>query len=56
MRPSIKNIRAIKTYQKAGFEKSDKTPNMYLKNKYETLYGDGDYGVEQTALLIKVYT
>ena len=53
MRPSIKNVRAIKSYEKAGFKKSDKTPNMYLKAEYLSIHGDGDYGAEGTVTLIK---
>ena len=53
IRPSLKNARAIRSYQKAGFEASDASPNDYLLEEYVSLYGDGDYGAGKTALLIK---
>lgn len=53
IRPSVKNIRAIHSYKKAGFEESDESPNNYLLDEYVSVYGDGDYGADETALLIK---
>ena len=53
MRPSIKNVRAVNSYKKVGFKESDKAPNEYLSDKYLLRYGDGDYGTNETALLIK---
>ena len=53
MRPSIKNTRAVLSYKKAEFEESTQTPNDYLLDEYVALYGDGDYGIGETALLIK---
>ena len=53
MRPSIKNPRAINSYKKAGFIESDKKPDEYLLDEYVSVYGDGDYGPEETVLLIK---
>ena len=53
MRPSVKNTRAIRAYQKAGFLESDKVPADYLLDEYLSRYGDGDYGAGQNALLIK---
>ena len=55
MRPSAKNIRANKSYEKAGFQKSDKSPSEYLLRKYISVYGDGDYGADESALLIKTF-
>ncbi|MCL2677559.1 MAG: GNAT family N-acetyltransferase, partial [Clostridiales bacterium] len=55
MRPSVKNARAIKAYKKAGFEKSGKAPAYYLLEEYMPLYGDGDYGVNGDALLVKKF-
>ena len=55
MRPSIKNVRAIKAYKKAGFKKSDQCPNEYLLDKYVSIYGDGDYGADESVLLIKTF-
>jgi len=53
MRPSKKNKRAIAAYKKAGFEESDMPPTNYLLEEYLSLYGDGDYGANETALLAK---
>lgn len=55
IRPSKKNIRAIKAYEKVGFYHAmDKkqTIKKYLLEKYIDGYGDGDYGFENTAVLI----
>ena len=51
--PSVKNIRAIASYKKAGFRESSRPMVDYLKEEYISLYGNGDYGVEDTALLVK---
>jgi len=53
MRPSLKNERAIKSYQKAGFELSNAQPSDYLLEEYLNLYDDGDYGADATATMIK---
>jgi len=53
MRPSVKNVRAIKSYQKSGFEVSDESPSDYLLEEYVALYGDGDYGAGGDVLLVK---
>jgi RimJ/RimL family protein N-acetyltransferase len=53
MRPSVKNVRAIKSYQKSGFEVSDELPCDYLLEEYVPLYGDGDYGAGGDVLLVK---
>ena len=53
MRPSVKNTRAIISYKKAGFTESDESPDYYLLDEYLSLYGDGDYRAEESALLIK---
>ena len=55
MRPSNKNINAIKSYKKAGFEEYDIPPSEYLLAEYVSVYGDGDYGVDETVLLIKKF-
>jgi len=55
MRPSVKNTRAINAYTKAGFEKSDKTPNYYLLDEYLPIYGEGDYGANGDVLLVKKF-
>ena len=53
MRPSIKNARAVAAYKKAGFEESDMLPDEYLLDEYVARYGDGDYGVGESVLLLK---
>ncbi len=55
MRPSIKNVRANKSYEKAGFKKSDKHPEEYLLEQYVSAFGGGDYGADESALLIKTF-
>jgi len=55
IRPSEKNIRAIKAYEKVGFKRVKDKENaikQYLVEKYIEKYGDGDYGFENTAVLI----
>ncbi len=58
IRPSVRNTRAIRAYEKAGFKKVEKderqkTINDYLIPEYISEYGDGDYGFEDTEVLIK---
>lgn len=55
MRPSVKNERAIKSYMKAGFEKSNRVPEDYLLDEYVFMYGGGDYGKGGDVLLLKTY-
>lgn len=55
IRPSKKNIRAIKSYQKAGFtccnDKENVLRKFYISDSFDT-YKGGDYGFEDTAVLI----
>lgn len=54
IRPSEKNISAIKAYEKAGFQRRRdklKTIEEYLLPEYLEKYGPGDYGPGQTAVL-----
>ena len=53
MRPSLKNARANRSYQKAGFVPSDTPPEAYLRAEYVEALGDGDYGAVESALLVK---
>ncbi|WP_070000987.1 GNAT family N-acetyltransferase [Cellulosilyticum sp. I15G10I2] len=58
IRPSIKNYRAVRAYEKVGFKKvqeneKEKTINEFLLPEFLNEYGDGDYGFEDTAVLIK---
>ncbi|HOP75179.1 MAG TPA: GNAT family protein [Bacillota bacterium] len=55
IRPSEKNIRAIRAYHKVGFIRvKDKkaTLRAYLLPEFLDDYGDGDYGFEHTAVLV----
>lgn len=51
--PSIKNTRAVRAYEKAGFQKTDKAMTEFLTDVYVPLFGDGDYGADETVILIK---
>lgn len=54
IRPSEKNINAIKAYERAGFVRTtdkQKTIADYLQPEYIEVYGAGDYGINQTAVL-----
>lgn len=55
IRPSEKNLRAIAAYEKVGFIRVDdkkKTIDEFLLGEYAAVYGAGDYGFENTAVLI----
>lgn len=51
--PSSKNVRAVKSYEKAGFKKSGIARRDFLLDEYVSLYGDGDYGINGTVNLLK---
>ncbi len=56
IRPSKKNFPAIKSYQKAGFSKVDDKKSViseYLLPEYLEEYGDGDYGFENTVVMVR---
>lgn len=55
MGPSRRNTRAIRSYEKAGFTKSDRAMRTFLLEEYMSLYGDGDYGTEGTAVMVKTF-
>lgn len=55
MAPSRKNTRAIRTYKKAGFKQTDKPMSDFLLEEYVFLYGDGDYGKDETVILVKQF-
>jgi RimJ/RimL family protein N-acetyltransferase len=58
IRPSEKNIRAIGAYQKVGFSVvKDKKQSVaqYLKPEFIDKYGVGDYGLDDTAVLVLRY-
>lgn len=51
--PSIKNIRAVRAYEKAGFKKTNKAMSEFLQDAYIPLFGEGDYGIDETVILMK---
>ena len=53
MRPSVRNLRAIRAYAKAGLSRTDRTAADFLLLEYMPLYGDGEYGAGGDALLCK---
>lgn len=53
--PSIKNTRAVKAYEKAGFKKTDKVMSDFLLDEYISLLGGGDYGADETVILVKQF-
>jgi len=56
IRPSEKNTRAIRAYEKIGFKRVDDkmgTIKAYLLPEFLHIYGDGDYGFQDTAVLIR---
>ncbi|MCL2354604.1 MAG: GNAT family N-acetyltransferase [Oscillospiraceae bacterium] len=53
MAPSKKNTRAIQSYKKAGFDESNIPMCDYLLDEYVADYGSGDYGIDETVVLVK---
>ncbi|MDL2253469.1 GNAT family N-acetyltransferase [Ruminococcaceae bacterium OttesenSCG-928-I18] len=53
--PSAKNTRAVRAYEKAGFEKTEKAMHEFLLDRYVPLFGDGDYGADETVILVKKF-
>ena len=51
--PSKRNTRAVRAYEKAGFVKTDKAMSEFLADEYVSVYGKGDHGMEDTAILVK---
>ncbi len=56
IRPSTKNVRAIRAYEKAGFRKIDDSQKrivllQFINKQYSETLGQGDYGFEDTAIL-----
>ena len=59
IRPSVRNAQAIAAYEKAGFQRvaeSDKgaTIARFVLPEYRAALGDGDYGLAETAVLVRV--
>jgi RimJ/RimL family protein N-acetyltransferase len=55
MRPSARNARAVRAYNKAGFMSSGKPMDAYMPPEYLPLFGDGDYGPGGDTLLVREY-
>ena len=55
MAPSIKNTRAIRAYEKAGLIKTSLPMCTFLLDEYIPLYGDGDYGADETVVCVKQF-
>ena len=53
MRPSARNKRAVRAYGKAGFVPSTEPIEAYMPPAYLPIFGDGDYGPQGDALLVK---
>jgi len=51
--PAAKNQRAVRSYEKAGFTKTTEPMAHFLLPEYVTKYGDGDYGENETVILVK---
>lgn len=54
--PSAKNVRAVKSYEKSGFKKTGKAMSEFLLDEYISVYGGGDYGADETAILTKKFS
>jgi diamine N-acetyltransferase len=54
--PSAKNTRAIRAYEKAGFQRTERPMSAFLRPEYVPLYGEGDYGTDGTAIMVKHFT
>lgn len=52
IRPAINNIRAIRSYQKAGFVKSSLIPEKFYRPEFTDLYAEGDFGKGNDAFMI----
>ncbi|MDR1726183.1 MAG: GNAT family N-acetyltransferase, partial [Bacteroidales bacterium] len=53
--PSGKNTRAIRAYEKVGFQRTDLPMSAFLRSEYISLYGEGDYGADGTVILVKKF-
>lgn len=58
IRPSKRNERAVRAYEKAGFtrvaeEEKQKVVQEYLLEEYWDVYGQGDYGTGDDVVLIR---
>jgi RimJ/RimL family protein N-acetyltransferase len=53
MGPSSRNTRAIRAYEKAGLMRTDLSMSDFLLDEFITIYGDGDYGKDDTVVCMK---
>jgi RimJ/RimL family protein N-acetyltransferase len=58
IRPSKRNVRAVRAYEKAGFmkvsdEDKQKVLKEYLLDDYLDIYGQGDYGTGDDVVLVR---
>ena len=51
--PSIRNRRAVRAYEKAGFARTNRAMREFLTEEFAEVFGCGDYGEEGTAILVK---
>ena len=60
IRPSVKNLRAIRAYQKIGFERVPEENkraviNEFIKPEFMESCFEGDYGFDGSAIMIKYF-
>ena len=55
MAPHVKNLRAVRAYEKAGFVQSNIPMSDFLLDEFIELYGDGDYGKGNTVVCVKTF-
>lgn len=53
IRPSARNVRAVRAYGKAGFVQTERAVEEFYKDEYLELYGEGDYEGGESTLLVK---
>jgi len=51
--PATKNSVAVRSYEKAGFTKTTEPMTYFLLPQYVAKYGGGDYGENETVILVK---
>lgn len=51
--PSGKNLRAVKSCEKAGFVRTDRPMSDFVSDEYLALYGSGAYGAAGTTILVR---
>jgi RimJ/RimL family protein N-acetyltransferase len=53
IRPYKKNIRAVKSYMKAGFNKVELDPPQYYKQEFIPSLSDGDHGKGEDVFMVR---